>query len=344
MHAQTRQPLLNPHLPKTDLHRHLEGAVRLETVIELSLANGLPLPARDPAALAPYAWIQSPTADILQLLPKFDLLRQIFVDLDACRRVTWECLEDAAKEGLDYVELRFSPLFMAEPHGLDPFGVTAAVCEAWQEARGRLPVESRLVGILSRTYGPEACRVELEAVLAYRGRGIAGLDLAGDEARHPAVDFRQHFQRAREAGLHLTAHAGEFAGPESVRQTILELEPERIGHGVHAVEDPALLDFIAERGIAVECCPTSNLLTTAVAALSAHPLPLFLQRGICATLNTDDPALMGRLQLVDEYQAARDQMGLTQADLEQVQRNGLQAAFLDEGEKSSLLKKISGEG
>ena len=110
----------------------------------------------------------------MKLLPKFNLLRQVFVDLDACRRVTRECLEDAAEEGLDHLELRFSPLFMAEPHGLDPHAVTAAVCEAWQETRDSLPVETRLVAILSRTYGPQACLVELEAALAHSKCGIAG--------------------------------------------------------------------------------------------------------------------------------------------------------------------------
>jgi adenosine deaminase len=333
-------PLLNPNLPKVDLHRHLEGAVRLETVIEISQGHGLPLPASDRQGLAPYVWIDRPTGDILQLLPKFDLLRQVFVDYEACRRVTWECLEDAANEGLDYVELRFSPLFMAELHHLEPMSVTAAVCEAWQEARGRLKVEARLVAILSRTYGAEACEIELECAIEYCERGIAGLDLAGDEARHPAAGFREHFRRAREAGLRLTAHAGEFAGAESVRETIRELAPERLGHAVHAADDPALLDLIAGRGIAIECCPTSNVLTTSVAAYSAHPLPAFLAHGICATLNTDDPALMGGLRLEEEYRAARDGMGLTRADLDLVQRNGLQAAFLSEGEKHELLAKI----
>jgi adenosine deaminase len=332
--------LLNPTLPKVDLHRHLEGAVRLETVIEISQAHGLPLPASDRQGLAQHAWIDRPTGDILQLLPKFDLLRLVFVDTDACRRVTWECLEDAANEGLDYVELRFSPLFMAEPHGLDPMSVTGAVCEAWQEARVRLPVRARLVAILSRTYGPAACEIELECALAYRERGIVGLDLAGDEARHPAAGFREHFRRAREAGLRLTAHAGEFAGAESVRETIAELAPERLGHAVRAADDPALLDLIAERGIAVECCPTSNVLTTSVAAYSRHPLPAFLAHGICATLNTDDPALMGDLRLEDEYRHAQSEMSLTRADLDRIQLNSLQAAFLSEDEKVVLLERI----
>ena len=333
-------PALSPRLPRVDLHRHLEGSLRLETVIELSRRHHLPLPAWTRAELERHVWIQEPTSDILVLLPRFNLLRNILVDYDACRRVTRECLEDASQEGLDYLELRFSPMFMAELHGLDPLGVTSAVCDAWQEASEKLPVVSRLVVILSRTYGPETCQVELEAALACRDRGVTGLDLAGDEARHPAGQFVEHFRRARDAGLRLTAHAGEFAGAESVRETVLALRPERLGHAVHAADDPAVLELLVEKQVAVECCPTSNVLTTAVSTYSAHPLPLFLSRGLCASLNTDDPALMGDLRLETEYQAARDAMGLSRAQLDQVQENGLRGAFLSETERAALRAKI----
>ncbi|MDD5371678.1 MAG: adenosine deaminase [Anaerolineaceae bacterium] len=327
---------INPHLPKVDLHRHLEGSLRLETVIDLARQNHLPLPAWDRAGLEPAVWIREPTGDILELLPKFDILRSIFVDYAACRRVAWECLEDAAAQGLDYVELRFSPLFMAEPHGLDPLGVASAVCEAWQDAQGKLPLTSRLVVILSRTYGPEACQVELQAALANRERGVVALDLAGDEARWPALLFEQHFRLAREAGLHATVHAGEFAGAESIRQAVELLHADRIGHAVRAADDPSVLDLLADRGIAIECCPTSNVLTCSVADYTSHPLPIFLARGLCATLNTDDPSLMGDLRLEDEYRVARDAMGLTDSQLDQIQRNSLRAAFLFESEKAVL--------
>jgi adenosine deaminase len=317
-----------------ELHLHLEGAVRLSTVIEISRQRHLDLPAWKVPELQPYAWITRPTADIMLLLPKFDLLRQVFVDLDACRRITREVIEDSAAQGMGYVELRFSPLFMAELHGLDPFAVTEAVCEGWHEASQTNPAfPSRLLVILSRTYGPEACATEMECALRYKGHGIVGVDLAGDESRQPARLFRGLFDRLHDAGLHVTAHAGEFAGADSVRETIECLQPERLGHAVHAVDDPALLDLIVEKGIAVECCPTSNVLTTAVEQMGDHPLPKFLRAGICATLNTDDPALMGDLKLADEYRNAADKMGCTPQDLERIRRNGWRAAFLTDEEK-----------
>jgi adenosine deaminase len=331
--------LIDPTFPLTDLHRHLEGSVRLETVIELSKREKLPLPAWDVPSLRKHVWLTEPTSDFLKISPKFSILTQAFVDTDACRRITWECIEDAGKQGLDYLELRFSPLFMAEPHRLDPFSVTAAVCEAWQEARARLPIETRLSVILSRTYGPEACQIELACVLKYHSQGIHAIDLAGDEANWPAALFVDHFRRAKEAGLHLTAHAGEFAGAQSVRDAVELLNVERIGHAVHAVDDPRVMDLLARYHIAVECCPTSNVLTRSVRSLAEHPLPKFLAVGIPATLNTDDPTLMSDLILQQEYKNAAEYIGLNEAQLARVQQNGLAAAFLSQEEKQNLVDK-----
>ena len=320
-------------IPLVDLHLHLEGAVRLCTVIELSRKHGLNLPTWDEPGLQPHVWITQPTSDILLLLPKFDLLRQVFVDEAACQRITREVLEDCASQGLRYVELRFSPLFMAELHHLDPFKVTDAVCRGWEEACASLSMPSRLIVILSRTYGAEACQVEMDCALKYQKRGVVGLDLAGDEARQPARNFENLFNQIHAAGLQVTAHAGEFAGVDSVRETIELLRPDRLGHAVRAVDDPDVMELIRERKIAVECCPTSNYLTTSVPDFEHHPLPIFLKAGICATVNTDDPALMGDLKLADEYQNVKTKMGCSETDLQQIKINAWRAAFLTQGEK-----------
>ena len=328
----------DPRIPLVDLHRHLDGSLRLETIIDLARQHRVPLPAWDVEGLRPHAQMGrgvGSLADLIGATSKFGLVQRVLVDYDACRRVTWENLEDAVHEGIDYVELRFSPAFMGELHGLDPMGVTSAVCEAWQEARHRLPVRSKLIVIMSRTFGPEACRVELEAAIAHRERGVVGLDVAGDEARWPARLFADHYRRAREAGLRLTVHAGEFAGPESIRQAIVDLGAERIGHGVHAADDPALMDLLAERQIPIESCPTSNVQFGVVPTYAAHPLPLFLRRGLCVTLNTDDPGISG-IDLAHEYRVAREELGLSEEEIRRLQQNGLQAAFLTPAERSSL--------
>lgn len=329
--------------PLVELHRHLDGNVRLETVLDLGLSHGVPLPAHDLAGLRPYVEIVGREPDLVAFLAKFEVLRRILVDLSAVRRIARENVEDAAREGIDYVELRFSPWFMAETHGLDPAAVVAAVCDGVDEGLAALPPHppggpprARLIGILSRNYGPEIAFRELDALLAHRDRGIVALDLAGDEAGWPGELFVEHFRRAREAGLRSVAHAGEAAGPESVRQAIAGLGSERIGHGVRAAEDPALLELLAERRIPLEMCPTSNLHTSTVGSYAEHPLPAFLAQGLAVTLNTDDPSISG-IDLEHEYRVAATELGLDQAALHTLQENALEAAFLSTEEREALM-------
>lgn len=322
--------------PLVELHRHLDGNVRLETVLDLARTHGVDLPAWTPEELRPHVQVMSREASLMDFIAKFAVLRRVIVDYDAVRRIVRENLEDAAREGIDYIELRFSPLFMAEEHGLDTFAVAEAACDALEEARGTIPVRAKLIGIISRHYGPEVGRTELEAALRCRDRGVVALDLAGDEAGFPGDLFVEHFQRAREAGLHVIAHAGEAAGADSVRQAVLGLGAERIGHGVRAIEDPAVLDLLAERRICLEVCPTSNLQTSTFPDYASHPLPALLARGLQVTLNTDDPSISG-IDLAHEYRIAVEELGLTEADLRRMQENALAAAFLTDPERTELL-------
>jgi adenosine deaminase len=334
--------------PLVELHRHLDGNVRLETVLDLARSHGVELPADDPEALRPHVQITEPEPDLLAFLAKFGVLRRVMVDYDAVRRIARENVEDAAAEGIDYLELRFSPWFMAEEHGLDPHGVVEAVCDGIEEALSApgeaertaagLPPRARLIGIISRNYGTEVGWTELDAALAGRGRGVVALDLAGDEANWPGELFVDHFRKAREEGLHTVAHAGEADGAQSVRQAVLELEAERIGHGIRAVEDDAVMELLAERGTPLEVCPTSNVHTSTVASLAEHPLPRLLERGLIVTLNTDDPSISG-IDLEHEYRVARDDLGFTGADLRRCQENALAAAFLSDGERQALQRR-----
>lgn len=328
-------PAIVPDLPLVELHRHLDGNVRLATVLDLARQHGVRLPADDLDSLRPYAQVSAPVPSLTHFLEKFELLKQIFVDPAAIERITYENLEDAAREKIDYVELRFSPAFMGQRYGLAPAEVTAAVCRALEHARGRVPVLANLIVIMSRHLGEERCWAELETALAHQRDGVVGVDLAGDEAGFPGARFTEHFARARAAGLRVTVHAGEAAGPESVYQAIEELGAERLGHAVRAAADERLLALIGERGIAIESCPTSNVQTSTVASYAAHPLPEFLRRGLLVSLGTDDPSISG-ISLVHEYRVARDHMRLSAAELRQLQENGLRAAFLSDQERKLL--------
>ncbi|MEW5870145.1 MAG: adenosine deaminase [Chloroflexota bacterium] len=326
---------IHPNLPLVDLHRHLDGSIRLETILDLGRQHNLSLPAWDVEGLRPHVQVTEPQPGVMAFIAKFHWMTAILVDYDACRRVAYENVADARQEGLDYVELRFSPWFMAQAHALQPQGVVEAVCDGVQAARRDFGMRANLIGIISRTYGPQVGGQELQALLARREQ-IVALDLAGDEANFPGELFSEHFRRARQAGWQVTVHAGESAGPSSIWQALDELGAARIGHGVAALQDPALLERLRRERIGIECNLTSNVQTSTVADYPSHPLRRFLELGLLATINTDDPGISG-INLPYEYEVAAPAAGLSRDQIYQAQRNGLETAFLSAEEKAELL-------
>ncbi len=316
---------IDPRTLLVDLHRHLDGSVRLETILDLGRKYQLPLPAWDLEELRPYVQVTEPQPGVMAFIARFKWMVGVLVDYDACRRIAYENVEDAKSEGIDFIELRFSPLFMAEPHGLDPQGVVEAVVDGVRAGVRDTGIQAGLIGIISRHYGPDVAWKELNALLAFRDELLA-LDLAGDEAHFPGDLFVEHFKKARDAGWHITVHAGEAAGPESVWQAIRELGAERIGHAVRAVEDPALLDYMAEHDIAIEANLTSNVQTSTVPDYAHHPLRLFLEQGLLATINTDDPGISG-IDLPYEYNVAAPKAGLSREQIRQAQANAVRVTF-----------------
>src|SRR5471032_2227040 len=282
--------MIDSRLPLTDIHRHLDGNIRAQTILDLGRQFNLTLPANEIEALRPHVQVMETAPDLVSFLQKLDWGVKVLGDLDACRRVAQENVEDAARAGLHYTELRFSPYYMAMTHKLPVAGVVEAVIEGIRRGRQNHDIDMRLIGILSRTFGEEACLQELDGLLAHRD-DITALDLAGDELGFPGSLFLSHFNKARDAGLRITVHAGEAAGPESIWQAIRELGAERIGHGVKAVEDPALMDYLAQ-----------------------HPLTTFLRHGVVASINTDDPAVQG-IEIEHEYRVAAPQAGLTTQEI-----------------------------
>ncbi len=329
--------MIDPTWPLIDLHRHLDGSVRLETILELGQQHGLNLPAETLEGLRPHVQVTETQPGLMAFIAKFHWMQEILVDYDAVHRIARENVEDAHREGLDYVELRFSPWFMAERHGLAPEGVVEAVVAGVQGGERATGLRANLIGILSRTYGPDIAWQELEALLT-SAADLVALDVAGDEANFPAALFTAHIRRAREAGLRLTLHAGEAAGPESVWQAVCELEAPRPGHAVHAVEDPPLLEYLAEHRIGIESCLTSNVQTSTVPDYASHPLRIFLEQGLLATLNTDDPGISG-IDLRHEYEVAAPRAGLTPELTRRAQRNALTLAFLEPEEKEALRRR-----
>ena len=331
--------MIDLKLPLTDIHRHLDGNIRAQTILDLGREFNLTLPATTLELLRPHVQVIETEPDLVSFLNKLDWGVKVLGSLEACRRVAQENVEDAARAGIHYAELRFSPGYMAMTHNLPVAGVVEAVIDGIRAGCQQHNIDVRLTGIMSRTFGEEACLQELEGLLAHRDH-ITALDLAGDELGFPGSQFLSHFTRARDAGFRITVHAGEAAGPESIWQAIRELGAERIGHGVKAVEDPALMDFLAAHEIGIESCLTSNIQTSTVSSLAHHPLATFLEHGILATINTDDPAVQG-IELAHEYEVAAPQAGLSQAQIRTAQDNGLKIAFLSEAEKQAVRARVA---
>jgi len=334
--------MIDKSRPLVELHRHLDGSIRLQTILDLADQHGIALPANDIAGLAPYVHIDKSAPGLMAFIERFEHMTAVLVDLDACRRVAYENVEDAKREGIDYIELRYSPWFMAETHNMDPAGVMEACADGIRAAERDTGVRVNIIGILSRTYGVDVCMQELDAILAHRDH-IVGVDLAGDEGRYPAHLFKQHFKRVRDAGLHVTIHAGEAAGPDSVWSAIKDLGAERIGHGFRSIEDPALVEYLAAQGIGLESCPTSNLHISAVENYAAHPIKRLAEQGVKFCLNTDDPGISA-IDIAHEYNIAAPAAGLTHEQILQSQIDGLEMAFLSADEKKELQRKVTQRG
>lgn len=331
--------MITKNLPLTDLHRHLDGNIRTKTILELGQQFNVKLPADNIEQLTPHVQIVEAEPSLVAFLSKLDWGVAVLGDLDACRRVAYENVEDALNAQIDYAELCFSPYYMAMKHNLPLAGVVEAVVDGIRAGVRDFGIQVNLIGIMSRTFGTEACQQELNAILTQKDN-IVAVDLAGDELGQPGDRFISHFKQVRDAGLKVTVHAGEAAGAESMWQAIKELGAERIGHGVKAIHDPRLMDYLVEKRIGIESCLTSNFQTSTVDSLSLHPIKQFLEHGVLACLNTDDPAVEG-IELPYEYEVAAPQAGLSQVQIRQAQINGLELAFLTEEDKSALQEKVA---
>jgi adenosine deaminase len=310
--------------PLVDLHRHLEGAVRVSTVLELARRERHPLAAA--ANLRALLVADGKLTGLLAYLERVDAAAAVFTRAADWTRAAREVVVDAYDEGLDALELRFSPWFIHSRTGLAPEAVIDAVAAGVAEARSLTGLPVGLIGILLRDLGPDSALPQLSSVLRRAGQ-FRAIDLAGNEAGYAARLFVPAYDRARDAGLRLTAHAGEAAGPESVWDAVRHLRAERIGHGVRAAQDPRLMSHLAEHRITLEVALTSNVQTRAAASYAEHPVRVLLRHGVPVTLNTDNPRASGTT-LAREYDLAAARAGLTDDDLAAVARHAQAASFL----------------
>lgn len=324
----------NQQLPLIDLHRHLDGNIRPKTIWQLAQKNNIQLPETSFEAFLPHIKITNNEADLLAFLKKLDWGVKVLSSLEDVVRIGYENVEDAFQANIDYAELRFSPFYIAMTHQLPIEGVVEAIIEGVNQGRKKYATKINLIGILSRTFGVENCQTELNALLAHK-HDIVALDLAGDEYNYPGTLFESHFKQARDAGLQITVHAGEAAGPESVWHAIEKLGATRIGHGVACVNDQKLMEYMHKNGIGIESCLTSNYQTGTVKNLADHPIKTFLNNDLKVCLNTDDPAVEN-IELEDEFKLASSLLKLDSQQITQLQENAIEMSFLNEQDKQHL--------
>ncbi len=337
-------PLINTELlstiqalPKIDLHRHLEGSLRLETLVAIALEHKLTLPSLDIEGLRPFVQITpGEPRSWRQFLAKFQVLRQFYRSEQIIKRVTREVIADAAADNIKYMELRFTPQALNNLMNCHYDQVVEWVCEAAADAADHCAIQVALILSMNRHESVEIGQQVLEAAIKYAPYGVVGLDLAGQEAGFSGLPFRDVFARARAAGLGVTIHAGEWAGAENVREAIDTLSATRIGHGIRAIEDEAVVEVVATRGIVLEICPTSNVQSGVVDAFEAHPLIKLYRQGVRTTINTDDP-LVCNVTLSSEIAQVIQTMPLTLDDIRQQTLTAAQAAFLPPDKRAALV-------
>lgn len=364
------------NFPKVELHCHLDGSFRIQTVIDIAKQRGIQLVSYDPVELAKYAICTIPENPSLnKFLDHFKFFAPAFIGSKmAIHRMTVECIEDCHKRDIVYVELRFCPHLLAttdnapmkyadfdhpetEKENLEPKYVENCPCpedpitptevletvlQAAAETMKRIP-QIKVKFIMSCIVAFPTWSIELANMcIKYRNQGVVGIDLAGSTDGIPAEDWDLHvkaFDHAKANDVHITVHAGESEGPKSCTTAVDQLHATRIGHGYHIVDDNQVYDRFKKEQYHLECCPRSSYLTGAVKQGVPHPLVRFQKEGLNCSVSTDDPGIMITTLLTD-YHIATDEMGLSIADLKDMNIKAAKSAFLPEAERDALVKKL----
>ncbi len=327
-------------MPKIELHRHLEGSLRLQTLVDIAREYDIEMPEYDPELLRPFVQMMpGETRSMAHFLGKFATLRQFYRSLDVIERITREIVLDAASDNVRYMELRFTPPALSNIIGCSLSEIVSLVCQTASKTAEDAGIDVRLIVSMNRHESVETGEAVLKAALAHQDKGVVGLDIAGFEVGHPVQAFRHIFSAAKEAGLGITVHAGEWDGSASVWDAVSILHANRIGHGIHTLDDPGVLNVVIHRGITLEVCPSSNYDSGAIDRYEDHPLPILTKQGVRVTINTDDP-LVSNITLSDEYARVLTYLPFTFDDLKSFILNAARAAFLPVEERMDLVRRF----
>jgi adenosine deaminase len=328
-------------LPKTDLHVHLDGSLRLKTILELAERDHVELPARDLDGLYQAIGCGKNFGSLVEYLRGFSITLSVMQNEASLERIAFELAEDAHQENVRYMEVRYAPMLHTS-RGLKLTQVVEAVLEGLRRARGKYGIKSNVIVCGIRNISAESSLEMAELAVAYKNRGVVGFDLAGAEEDYPAKEHRDAFQLVRDNNINCTIHAGEAYGPESIAQAIHICGAHRIGHGVRLREDGDLLHYVTDHRIPLECCPSSNVQTGAVSDLSRHPLKLYFNLGLRVTINTDN-RLITDTTVSKELWLAHTKMRIPFKDIKSMVLSGFKSSFLPFHEKQAHLRRTAAE-
>ncbi|MFX3634742.1 MAG: adenosine deaminase [Candidatus Pristimantibacillus sp.] len=325
-------------LPKIDLHLHLDGSVRPDTIREFASQLGKELPVTEEEDLTPWMQIDDSCSSLKEYLSKFQFVLPFLQSAEALERVAYEVVEQASEQGCFYIEVRFAPLL----HTVNGLTVDEAIqytIEGLRRGEHQFGVKARAIAICLRSDSIEQNMDVIEAANRYYGKGLVAVDLAGDEASFPPELHRHLFEKAQNYSLPITIHAGEAGGSQNVYESITGLGASRIGHGVRIIDDPVVMELVKMKRIPLELCPISNIQTKAVTGWEVYPITTFMEQGIIVTVNTDNLTVSGT-NITLEYYMLMERCGLTIEQIGALIVNGAKASFLEEPEKQILIDEI----
>ena len=328
-------------LPKAELHCHLDGSLRVETILDIAAKEGVELPSTDPEILRSMLAVGADCPDLETYLKTFDITCSVMQSAESLRRVTYELAEDCAAENIRYLEIRFAPILHTN-RGLKLVEVISAVLKGKEQAERNLNIKIGIIICSLRHNNPEESIIAAELAVAFKNKGVVGFDLAGAEKDFPARDHKEAFSMIIKNNINTTVHAGEGYGPESIHQALHHISANRIGHGTRLRENGDLLNYVNDHRIPLEMCITSNVQTKAVDALDHHPIRFYFDYGLRVTLNTDN-RLVSNTTLTDEYMIAIREFGFNAEELKYLVLNGFKSAFSGYATKVELINNAMNE-
>ena len=325
------------NIPKTEIHCHLEGAIRTQTIVDVAKEYDLQLPAYDVSELDKHVKVYDQMQSLEAVLAAFAIFQNSITSPEVVERIAWELFEDAARQNIKLFEVRFSPDWAFHGHNLDWDACLDGLLRARERAEQAFDMAIGYIVITSRSMGPDSCVKTVDWAIRHKEH-LPAIDLADSERSFPLREFLRPVRKAKDAGLRVTIHTGEDTPASFVKEAIELASPDRIGHGIHAIEDMQVVELLKERDVTLEVNPWSNYLTNSVATIEEHPLKKLFDLGVKVTINSDDPEVL-ETNLNNEYRIAHEILGMSLEDIATCNRYACEASFIPGAAKNRIGEK-----